>query len=61
MPDAIGELGTLVREETDWHAADLGYIASDQLSVVLFYGHVGNLVNTHDVDAAWALQANFEF
>ena len=61
MPDAIGELGTLIRQETDWHAADLGYIASDQLTVVLFYGHVGNLVNTQDVDAAWALQAKFEF
>lgn len=61
MPDAIGELGTLIRDETDWHAVDLGWIANDQLSFVLFYGVVGNLVNTQNVDAAWALQAKFEF
>ena len=61
MPDAIDELGTLVRDETDWHAADLGWIANDHLSLVLFYGHVGNLVNADDVNTAWALQAKFEF
>ena len=61
MPDNISELGNLVRDETDWQAIDLGWIANDQLSVVLFYGVVGNLVNSKDVDAAWALQVKFEF
>lgn len=61
MPNAIDKLGGLIRDETDWHAMDLGWIANDQLSLVLFYGIVGNIVNTPDVDAAWAVQAKFEF
>lgn len=61
MPDNIDELGSLVRDETDWHAVDLGWMPNKNTSVVLFYGVVGNLVNTNDVDAAWALQAKFEF
>jgi len=61
IPDAIKELGPLIRKETDWHAADLGWIANNNLSFVLFYGHVDNLVNSDNVDYAWALQVKYEF
>ncbi len=61
MPDAYNEIAGLVNNETDWHAMDIGWIVNDHMTLVGFYGVLGNLVNESSVNTAMAVQLKYEF
>jgi hypothetical protein len=60
MPDAYGELGAIVQEETDWHIVDVGWIINEHATLTGLYGYLGNIVDSN-VPAAFAVQLKFEF
>ncbi|NKB37642.1 MAG: DUF3034 family protein [Gammaproteobacteria bacterium] len=61
MPDAYDEIPGLINNETDWHAVDLGWMINDKMTLVGFYGVLGNLVNENKVNTAMAIQFKYEF
>jgi len=59
-PDDLNRVGKLVGPEHDWWTVAAAYIVNSHLTVAAAYGHLGNILN-HEENAAWALQAKWEF
>jgi len=59
-PDNLGRVGRLCGPEHDWWTLAAAYVVNNNCTVAAGYGHFGNILN-HEENAAWALQAKWEF
>ena len=53
-------LAPLIGTEDNWHAIDVGLIMNKYSTLVVGYGHFGNLAN-NNADGAWWFQLKYEF
>jgi len=60
MNSPYNGVGTLVREEDDWHTVLVAWIINEHCTLAGAWGHLGAVVNHHE-DAAWGVQFKYEF
>ncbi|MEA3367690.1 MAG: DUF3034 family protein [Planctomycetota bacterium] len=60
MQSPYERVGTLVREEDDWHTVLVAWIINEHCTLAGAWGHLGAVVNHHE-DCAWGVQFKYEF
>jgi len=60
MQSPYERVGTLVREEDDWHTILVAWIINEHCTLAGAWGHLGAVVNHHE-DCAWGIQFKYEF
>jgi len=60
MDSPYNRVGTLVREEDDWHTILVAWIINEHCTLAGAWGHLGAVVNHHE-DCAWGVQFKYEF
>ncbi len=58
--DPYGQIGNLVRHETDWWTLGVAYVLNNHSTVTVGYGHFGNVLNTAE-NTGFAVSAKYEF
>jgi hypothetical protein len=59
-PSSYKEVRGLLDDEDDWWTVDIAYMANDQLTVAVGYGHFGKLLN-HRANKVFGIAVKFEF
>lgn len=60
MTSPYSRVGTLVRQEDDWHTVLVAWIINEHCTLAGAWGHMGAVVNHHE-DCAWGVQFKYEF
>jgi len=60
MPDELGTLGRLVREQDDWWSLALGYVVNSQLTVTAGFANLGRVLDD-DENFCVLGQVKYEF